>query len=70
MNSDFERECAEERVEQEKEASIAAARLALSKPGRQACDDCGQPIGAARIRVLPSARRCIECQTRSEGRRL
>lgn len=30
------------------------------------CDDCGEDIPEARLRAAPGARRCIDCQSRSE----
>ena len=30
------------------------------------CDDCGKEISEARLKVLPFARRCVECQTKAE----
>lgn len=58
----FDRELSEQRVEQEKEAAIAAARSALAGPGLVECEECGKPIGEARRRAMPSATRCILCQ--------
>ncbi|WP_429813590.1 TraR/DksA C4-type zinc finger protein [Ensifer sp. B1-9] len=66
----FERELAEQRVEDEKEAAIASARKALSGVGRDDCDECGRPIGQARRKVMPSATRCFSCQqAHEEGNR-
>lgn len=31
------------------------------------CLDCGEPIPAARLRVLPNAVRCVECQAEHDG---
>lgn len=61
MYSDFDRELGEARVEQEREARIAAARHALKQEGREQCE-CGATISPARRRVQPSATRCLECQ--------
>lgn len=47
--------------------ALALQRVAAGTYGR--CDDCGNPIPAARLRILPSATRCIECQQRNERRR-
>lgn len=33
------------------------------------CIDCGEEIPAARRERMPYAQRCVECQTRMEGRR-
>jgi DnaK suppressor protein len=30
------------------------------------CRDCGEPIAAARLKVLPFATRCVRCQTSLE----
>lgn len=32
------------------------------------CMDCGSSIGAGRLRAIPTARRCMNCQARSERR--
>lgn len=37
----------------------AQAKLADGTSGR--CDECGEPIGAARLAALPWATRCVEC---------
>ena len=31
------------------------------------CRDCGGTIAAARLRVMPSATRCVACQAKMEG---
>jgi len=36
--------------------------------GNGVCADCDVPIPAARLRALPNAARCIECQTDDERR--
>ncbi|MNF08968.1 hypothetical protein D3C80_2095150 [compost metagenome] len=66
----FERELAEQRVEEEKEVAIANARKALSCIGRVDCDECGRPIREARRKAMPSATRCFACQeAHEEGKR-
>jgi ssDNA-binding Zn-finger/Zn-ribbon topoisomerase 1 len=30
------------------------------------CEDCRQPIPAERLRAVPGARRCLECQIQAE----
>jgi RNA polymerase-binding protein DksA len=39
----------------------AEARLATGRFG--VCEACGRPIPAGRLRALPTARRCIGCET-------
>lgn len=31
------------------------------------CEDCGEPIGARRLRALPHTRMCIECAEDAES---
>jgi len=31
------------------------------------CDDCGREIGEGRLKAVPFARRCVECQGRAEA---
>lgn len=59
---------AAERTEQERETKIAAASAALRGPGTMECEDCGNDIARERRVALPSATRCIACQTRHEKR--
>lgn len=60
---------AAERTEQEREAGIAAASRALRTPGTPECEDCGNDIARERRVALPSATRCIVCQTKFEKAR-
>jgi DnaK suppressor protein len=32
-----------------------------------ACEDCGRPIAADRLELLPTTTRCVECQERIEA---
>ncbi|PVE56314.1 TraR/DksA C4-type zinc finger protein [Rhizobium rhizogenes] len=59
---------AEQRAEQEREAKIAEASRALLGPGSIQCEDCPNDIPQQRRQALPSATRCIDCQTRHERR--
>ncbi len=45
----------------------AQAKLADGTYGR--CDDCGGPIGDARLEALPWASECVSCRTGHERRR-
>ncbi len=35
---------------------------------RRFCEDCGKLIPPARLKVMPEAVRCIQCQTKKEGK--
>ncbi len=51
-----------------REISAVEHALARIREGSYGyCDDCGNPIDPARLRVLPSASRCIQCQGRYEA---
>ncbi len=58
---------ADERAEQEREAGLASARAALSKTGRDDCEDCGCTIPHARRLAYPCATRCVDCQQAHEN---
>ncbi|WEO73790.1 TraR/DksA C4-type zinc finger protein [Agrobacterium vitis] len=66
MFSNIHFELAEERVEQERAAKVAAARADLNKVGADECVDCGRQIPLARRLAYPAAARCIDCQTSIE----
>jgi len=58
---------------QEREAAFLEDRLraqaaaaALGRAGSGVCVDCASDIPVARRRALPSAIRCIECETWAE----
>lgn len=56
----------------ERLAHALAARQAPRRhvvPINDDCVDCGDPIPAARRERMPYALRCVECQSRKEGRR-
>ncbi|CUW88137.1 MULTISPECIES: TraR/DksA C4-type zinc finger protein [Agrobacterium] len=63
-NAAFEQ--ADMRAEQEREAGIAAASLSLRSVGTSQCEDCPNDIPRERRLALPSATRCIRCQTKHE----
>jgi len=56
-------EASEAAIAREREAAIARIRAGLAEPGEDDCVDCDGPIGAARKAAMPSAERCIACQT-------
>jgi len=39
------------------------------REGQAVCSDCDEPIGEARLRANPQARRCIRCQETAERER-
>lgn len=46
---------------------VRRARLALPKGESLAeCEECGEPIPAARRRALPGVRRCVACQEKAD----
>lgn len=57
---------AAERSEQERETKIAEASQALRGLGTIQYGDCGVDIGCERRLAMPSATRCIRCQTLHE----
>jgi phage/conjugal plasmid C-4 type zinc finger TraR family protein len=54
------------RAEQERDAGVADAGIALAQTGSDICIACGEPISRERRLAAPFARRCIECQTTFE----
>lgn len=53
------------------EAQTAAA-IEAARPrghGSATCDDCGQPIPAARRKAMPTARHCTPCRESMEKAR-
>lgn len=62
----FAHELAVLRAEQELDAGIRAARAPLQQTGSAFCISCGDEIEDERRAAMPSARRCIDCQTRIE----
>ncbi len=59
-------EAAEFTVAQARDEAIARIREGLAEEGEDDCIDCGRPIGEKRKAALPSAERCIGCQTSHE----
>ena len=44
--------------------AIEAARLRMpAGDSAEECDDCGEPIPAARRKALPGVRTCVACQS-------
>ena len=49
--------------------SLARAGMPTGKSARF-CDDCGEPIPAARRKALPGVRRCVPCQSGRDAQRM
>ena len=48
---------------------VLAALGQLETGGYGRCQDCSKPIPSSRLTALPWARRCLDCQAKSERRR-
>jgi DnaK suppressor protein len=48
--------------------ALVAAERRLAKGEYGLCQDCGDPIGFARLDAQPAASRCVRCQEQSERR--
>lgn len=57
----------EHRVKELEEVERALEDLDAGRYG--ICRDCGESIAPARLRVMPFATRCVQCQARYEGGR-
>lgn len=62
---DFEASAAA--LARQQDVFVARIHSALQEPGADDCIDCEGPIGAKRRAAMPSARRCIGCQTKFEN---
>ncbi|MDE2595970.1 MAG: TraR/DksA C4-type zinc finger protein [Sphingomonadales bacterium] len=63
-------EAGEAVVSLERDTAIARIRAALEGAGEDRCIVCDEPINPARRAAIPSAERCIGCQTQFEKERL
>ena len=48
--------------------AIVAAERRLAQGEYGLCEDCGAPIGYARLQAQPAASRCVRCQDAAEKR--
>ncbi|MEM7250500.1 MAG: DksA/TraR family C4-type zinc finger protein [Pseudomonadota bacterium] len=54
----------QDQIDASVEDAVRRARAALpAGSGRAECEECGEPIPAARRAAIPGARRCVECQS-------
>lgn len=52
-----------DQIEQTIQDRMHASKIQLSQKGQLDCEDCGEEIPEARRKALPSAIRCIKCQS-------
>lgn len=52
----------------ERETAIEKARMRMAGAGAAICRDCSEPIPRERRLAVPSAVRCIDCETLRELR--
>ena len=49
--------------------AVMAARVRIpAGEGLEECEECGEPIPAARRRALPGTRTCVPCQSARDAR--
>lgn len=68
--SDREVRHAEKMRDQQELQDVRAALQRIADGSYGECIDCGQGIALARLQVFPSAKRCIQCQTQYEAKKL
>lgn len=64
-----EADMAQDRIDTERELSVARIRESIRNAPINIsglCEDCDNPVGEERLRHLPTASRCIHCQTAYE----
>lgn len=52
-----------------RDEAVYAVRQRLDGEGSDDCESCGKPIPSVRRKALPSATRCVPCQSRKERAR-
>lgn len=65
--SDREVRYAERMRDQQELQDVRGALQRMADGSYGECIDCGQGIALARLQVFPSAKRCIQCQTKYEA---
>ena len=69
-SSDREVRHAEQLRDQHELQDVRAALQRIADGSYGECIDCGQSIALARLQAFPSAKRCIQCQTKYEASKL
>jgi RNA polymerase-binding protein DksA len=64
--ADLDAAIIDRQVKELRDIDAAQARMRSGSYG--VCIDCGQDIGFERLRAYPTAKRCIQCQTKRETR--
>jgi phage/conjugal plasmid C-4 type zinc finger TraR family protein len=60
----------QDQIEDSVNDAVASARAHLpAGDGLSECEECGEPIPAARRRALPGARTCVGCQSQRDRHR-
>lgn len=59
-------ERAQEFEQRQRDAAVARIQTSLTGLGEEICIGCGERIEEARRLALPSAKRCVDCQTAVE----
>lgn len=58
----------QEQIDDSVKDAVAGARARLpAGEGLDYCEDCGEPIPAARRRALPGVRTCVPCQSERDA---
>ena len=52
-----------DQIEQTMKDRMRASQVLLQQKGQEECEDCGEQIPLARRKAIPSAIRCIKCQS-------
>lgn len=68
-NADREVRHAELLRDQQELQDVRAALQRVAEGEYGECMDCGKGIALARLQAFPTAKRCIDCQTRHEARK-
>ncbi len=48
-------------------AEVTAALRRIAEGGYGQCHECGEPIGPQRLRAMPAAALCLDCQSGLEA---